>query len=115
MSSNNKNDASFNNSFNSSWSSKDWKDNEERRKKQYGLESGGRPTEFASPGAMGSPSTGRRSLKKTWNNKPTELSAQRCDEWLSPPSDELALLASPGKPKRRSYTIKKEIPAPDLD
>ena len=112
MSSNTTKNDAFHNSFNSSWSSKDWKDNEERRK-QYELESG-KPTEFASPGAMGSPSTGRRSLKKTWNNKPTEESAQRCDEWLSPPSDELAL-ASPGKPKRRSYTIKKEIPAPDLD
>ena len=112
MTSKKDNNASFNNSFNSSWSSKDWKDNEEKRK-QYELESG-KPTEFASPGAMGSPSTGRKSLKKKWNNTPVEESAQRCSDWLSPPSDELAM-ASPGRQKRRSYTIKKEIPAPNLD
>ena len=60
------------------------------------------------------PSTGRKSLKKKWNNTPVEESAQRCSDWLSPPSDELAM-ASPGRQKRRSYTIKKEIPAPNLD
>ena len=85
----------------------------EEMRKQAELESG-KPTEFASPGGVGSPSTGRKSIKKKWDNKGGDDTAYRCDEWLSPPSDALKMV-SPGSQKRRSYTIKKEIAAPDLD
>ena len=85
----------------------------EEARKQYELESG-KPVDFANPDGVGSPSTGRKSIKKKWDNKGGDDTAYRCDEWLSPPSDALKLV-SPGTQKRRSYTIKKEIPAPDLD
>lgn len=58
---------------------------------------------------------GRKKIeKKKWNNTPTEESGKRVGEWLTPPSAGFEL-ASPGGTKRRSYTIKREIPAPSLD
>ena len=93
----------------SSLSAQQQKEMDERRR-QYELESG-KPNDFASPGGG---TTGRRSLKKKWDNKGGEDTVYRCDEWLSPPSDALKLV-SPGTQKRRSYTIKGEIPAPNLD
>ena len=55
---------------------------------------------------------GRKKIgAKKWNNTPTEESAKRVGEWLTPPS--AGFEYSPTK--RRSYTIKKEIPAPSLD
>ena len=87
-----------------------WREVEEKRR-QYGLESG-KPNDFASPGGG---VTGRRSVKKKWDNKGGEDTVYRCDEWLSPPSDALKLVSPGGTQKRRSYTIKGEIPAPNLD
>ena len=94
----------------SSWTEEQKKENAMLRK-QYDLE-GHKVDDFLGHDSFNSPS--RKTIKKKWNNKPTDECAMRCGDWLSPPSDDLAL-ASPDAKKKCSYRIIREIPQSEVE
>ena len=95
----------------STWSGRQKKDNDDKRN-QYDLESDHRPDDFLGYDLFSSP-TSRKTIKKKWNNKPTDENAMRCGDWLTPPSDDL-LLVSPSAKKKCSYRIIRELKADEV-
>ena len=94
----------------STWSGRQKKDNDDKRK-QNDLVGDNRLDDFLGYDSFSSPS--RKIIKKKWNNKPTDENAMRCDDWLTPPSDDL-LLVSPGAKKKCSYRIIRELKADEV-